>query len=64
MSTDLEAVISAELAAELEKMFFWWEPVASPQRSRARILAQAMDLASFDNVRRLDPMSALIILSN
>ena len=43
------------LAAELEKKYFWWEPVAGP-RSEARILAQAMDLASFDDVRRLETM--------
>jgi hypothetical protein len=46
--------LSTELAAELERKFFWWEPVTSQPRSPARILAQAMDLASFDDVRRLE----------
>jgi hypothetical protein len=45
--------LPAGLAAELEKKFFWWEPVAGP-RSDARILAQAMDLASFEDVRSLE----------
>ena len=42
------------LAAELESKFFWWEPVGSQPRSHARVLAQAMNLASFDDVRRLE----------
>jgi hypothetical protein len=43
-----------DLASELERKFFWWEPVGRQPRSDARILAQAMDLASFDDVRRLE----------
>ena len=46
--------LSADLAAELESRFFWWEPVGLQPRSHARILAQAMDLASFDDVRHLE----------
>ena len=46
--------LPAELAAELERKFFWWEPVGTEPRSDARILAQAMDLASFEDVRRLE----------
>ena len=46
--------LPADLAAELERRFFWWEPVGPQPRSHARILAQAMNLASFDDVRRLE----------
>jgi hypothetical protein len=46
--------LPAELATELENRFFWWEPVGLKPRSHARILAQAMDLASFDDVRHLE----------
>ena len=46
--------LPAELAAELERKFFWWEPVGERPRSDARILAQAIDLASFEDVRRLE----------
>ncbi|MEX2127102.1 MAG: hypothetical protein WD871_02510 [Xanthobacteraceae bacterium] len=42
------------LAAELEQKFFWWEPVDAHPRSDARILAQAMNLAPFGEVRRLE----------
>ena len=46
--------LTTDLATELETRFFWWEPVGLQPRSHARILAQAMDLASFDDVRRLE----------
>ena len=46
--------LPADLATDLESRFFWWEPVGSQPRSHARILAQAMDLGSFDDVRRLE----------
>ena len=46
--------LPAELAAELGKKFFWWEPVGEAPRSQARILAQAMSFASFEDVRRLE----------
>lgn len=46
--------LPAGLAAELESRFFWWEPVGLQPRSHARILAQAMNLALFEDVRRLE----------
>lgn len=46
--------LPAELASELERKFFWWEPVVSAPRSHARILAQAMNFASYDDIRRLE----------
>lgn len=48
----LENGLSPALASELEKKFFWWEPVA--RRSAARIVAQAMNFASFEDVLRLE----------
>lgn len=56
MDAALENTLPSELASELENKFFWWEPVGSQPRSKARILAQAMDLASFEDVRRLEIM--------
>jgi hypothetical protein len=52
-SIDLDN-LPAGMAAELESKFFWWEPVGLRPRSHARILAQAMNLASFDDVRHLE----------
>ena len=40
--------------AELESRYFWWEPVGSEPRSSARIVAQAMSLATFEDMRRLE----------
>src|SRR6266436_5934463 len=53
MIASLENSLPTELASELEKRFFWWEPVGSQPRSNARILAQAMNFAFFTDVRRL-----------
>lgn len=40
--------------SELESRFFWWEPARSQPRSPTRIVAQAMNLAPFDVVLRLE----------
>jgi hypothetical protein len=54
MSTSAARSLPADLASELERKFFWWEPVGSQPRSDLRILAQAMNLASFEDVRHLE----------
>jgi hypothetical protein len=46
--------LPAGLACELEKKFFWWDHVGAEPRSDARILAQAMEFASFEEVLRLE----------
>lgn len=46
--------IPPDFAAELERKFFWWKHVGAQPRSAERILAQAMDHASFADVRRLE----------
>jgi hypothetical protein len=43
-----------DLLSELERRFFWWEPVGSKPRSENRILAQAMSLAGFAEIKRLE----------
>jgi hypothetical protein len=42
------------LLSDLESKYFWWEPIGTEPRSPQRILAQAMNMASFDDVRRLE----------
>ena len=44
----------ATLLADLERKYFWWEPVGTAPRSPERVVAQAMAMASFDDVRRLE----------
>jgi hypothetical protein len=54
METSPACRLSREFLSELERKFFWWKPVGSQPRSHARILAQAMCLAGFDEVRWLE----------
>lgn len=49
-----EIALPAGLAQDLEKKFFWWDPVGSQPRSNARILAQAMEFGSFSDIRQLE----------
>jgi hypothetical protein len=49
--------LPADLIAELENKYFWWEPVGGQPRSEARVLAQAMDQASFADIRRLETVA-------
>jgi hypothetical protein len=56
MVTSPTRSLPKEFLSELERKFFWWEPVGSQPRSDARILAQAMCMAGFDEVRRLEQM--------
>jgi hypothetical protein len=56
METSPTYALPKEFLSELERNFFWWEPLGSQPRSDARIIAQAMSLASFEEVRRLERM--------
>lgn len=42
------------LLSDLESKYFWWEPVRTGPRSPKRIIAQAMNWASFDDILRLE----------
>lgn len=46
--------LPSDISSELERTYFWWEPVGSQPRSDLRILTQAMSFASFEDVRRLE----------
>ena len=50
------AGLPADLISELERKYFWWEPVGAQPRSALRILAQAMDQADFADMRRLETL--------
>jgi hypothetical protein len=54
METHSERVISRAFLSELERKFFWWEPVGTEPRSVERIVAQAMSFAGFDDILRLE----------
>jgi hypothetical protein len=50
----IKIALPPDFGKELEKKFFWWEPVGTQPRSNARILAQAMDQGSFADIRHLE----------
>jgi hypothetical protein len=43
-----------ELVAELGRKYIWWDPVGDTPHSEERIIAQAMNLGTFDDIRRLE----------
>jgi hypothetical protein len=54
MASHGDLAIPAILARDLERRFFWWEPVGTQPRSHVRIIAQAMDLGGFADIRQLE----------
>lgn len=54
MESSAAQIIPEELLSDLERKFFWWEPVGSEPRTAERILAQAMSFAGFDEIIRLE----------
>lgn len=54
METSRTSSFPEDFLSDLERKYFWWEPVGSQPRSEARILAQAMSMGGFDEVRRLE----------
>lgn len=54
MGASLDTSLPADLLSELERKYFWWEPIAAQPRTADRILAQAMDLAGFADIRKLE----------
>lgn len=54
MKVATKPAVLTTLMSELEQKYFWWEPVGSQPRSDARVLAQAMELASFADIRRME----------
>ena len=43
-----------DLIAELGRRYLWWEPVGNQPHSEERVIAQAMDLGTFDDIRRME----------
>jgi hypothetical protein len=57
MSVSSQGHLPSDFVAEMERKYFWWEPVDSQPRSENRVIAQAMDQASFADIRRLETMA-------
>ena len=46
--------IADRLIVELGRKYIWWQPIGDQPHSPERIIAQAMDLGTFDDIRRLE----------
>jgi len=42
------------LIAELARKYIWWEPVGDSPPAPERIIAQAMDIGGYDDIRRME----------
>ncbi len=45
---------AGRLIAEFERKYLWWEPVSEEPHSELRIVAQAMNFGTFDDIRCLE----------
>ena len=43
-----------DLLGELERKYLWWEPIGGGRHARGRVIAQAMNLGTFEDIRRLE----------
>jgi hypothetical protein len=51
---DRSADAVGRLIAELEHKYLWWEPVGGEPHLEYRIIAQAMNFGTFDDIRQLE----------
>jgi|SRR5262245_8736429 len=42
------------LIAELGRKYIWWQPIGEAPYAQERVIAQAMDLGTFDDIRRME----------
>jgi hypothetical protein len=42
------------LIAEFDKRYMWWRPIGGGAHSRERVIAQVMNLGSYEDIRRLE----------
>lgn len=42
------------LLAEFERKYMWWQPIGGSRHSEDRIIAQVMNLGTYDDIRRLE----------
>jgi hypothetical protein len=45
---------AGRLLAELHRKYLWWKPAREESHSECRIIAQAMNFGTFDDIRRLE----------
>src|SRR4030081_3105836 len=62
MAIELPSNIAKNLVAALERKYIWWPPVGNASHSVDRVIAQAMNLGAFEDIRRLEPTLAAACL--
>ena len=48
-----------DLIAELGRKYVWWAPVGEQPHAQERIIAQVMNLGTYDDIRRLEDTAGL-----
>jgi hypothetical protein len=43
-----------DLIAELRSKYIWWEPIGDEPHAGERVIAQAMNLGTFEDIRRME----------
>ena len=51
---EINLTSAPELIAELGCKYIWWEPVGNAQHAPDRIIAQVMNIGTYDDIRRLE----------
>jgi hypothetical protein len=54
MAVEHPSDCAQDLIAELGRKYIWWTPIGDKSHSEERIIAQAMNLGTFDDIRRLE----------
>ena len=54
MTTEHTCDSAKSLITELGRKYLWWEPIGDDPHSEERIIAQAMNLGTFDDIRSLE----------
>jgi hypothetical protein len=51
---EIDLAPEPELIAELGRKYIWWEPAGDAPHTPDRIIAQVMNIGTYDNIRRLE----------
>lgn len=54
MADEIASDDAEVLVAELGRKYLWWRPIGNVPHSADRVIAQAMNLATFEDVRRME----------
>jgi hypothetical protein len=54
MQEPASADVVAALVSELERTYIWWRPSGDRPFSQERIVAQAMNLGTYEDIRRME----------